>query len=170
MVNTPKTLLIESSPLAQMMILPCAVFTGSLSTYLFIYNIEALSFKLSCDGCEIYITETIEIYLSEFELMVLVSSTVTADVNEQIEISYEEFSSIPFYKLFLLNQEVFEYNVIPVNNYKGTAYVTFFTPGVKNLLFYFDDTIFSEIYGITLEIFSAQYSIIEFTTGNVIFI
>lgn len=169
-VDTEKTLIIESDPLTDIILYPNATFTGSQYILLFIYNVYSISLKLSCAGCEIYTTENMWVYYSGFEIISLISNTATANIYEQLEIRYNNFWLAPFNELFLINQEAFEYFLIPINDYNGTAYVTFLASGVKNLLFYFQDQSNSMLNGIALEIMFFQYNIIEFTTGNVNFI
>lgn len=170
MVTTLKTLLIESNPLVPIRTTPKLLFTGSLSVRVLFYSPSVINLKLSCAGCEIYTLEIAKIMSSEFDLITLKSNTLKANVNDQIEIDYMDNYKTPFYNLYLLDQEAFGFSVNPSKDYSGKASVTFLKPGVKTLLFYFNDSSFSDIYGIVLNIDAVQYTTIDFTTGNVNFI
>ncbi|OMJ76190.1 hypothetical protein SteCoe_24485 [Stentor coeruleus] len=166
-VKTEKNLIIEPNPLVPFITLPNTFFTGSAEIDVWIDGHFTAYFKITCIGCEIYTTTSIIVDYPDDDFIYLISNTEIAGINEKITISFEDTYDTPFFTLYLIDQEDFDFTVAHTTVHSGTVTVSFFKTGIKKLLFYFMDDTWSDIDGISLQIESFQYYLIEFPSGNI---
>lgn len=151
-VETEKNLLIEISPLSSFYVYPTTKFTSWIYLEFTCILDSDFYLKLTCEGCELYITGSAYNYWENDDFILTTPSTSIAKVNNEISISYEDTYGTPYIMVFLITQEDFYSYNSPDTSSSGTLYVSFYTGGEKVLMIYFDDNTLTDADGIVFQI------------------
>lgn len=171
-VQEEKLLLIEPNPISQFSAEPPLNFTGTLITNLCFYLLDTYALSLSCDGCEIFKTNSVYNDQQTTNTTELTPLSTSVSAYHAIEIRYffllDGFlgAVFPIYT-FLINKEIFYYEI---NTEDKILIVTFYKSGEKKLIIYFLGSTASFNAGTLINIPVISYNSIEFLETFVRFI
>lgn len=168
-VSVEKNLLIQSDPVFSFYTYPTTKFTGTGGMFIAPSVPLTFSFIISCLGCEVYKSNSYPNTYNDDEFFEVEPSATTLSINQAVSIYYKDYYKTPFSNIFMITQEDFDFSVVADSTSSGTATVTFFSEGVKSLLFYFDDNKYTDIGQILITVDQLSYSVITFTTDTVKF-
>lgn len=164
-VQDEKVLQIEIVPMLYAFTNPSLIFTGTLGAKFFFGHAKNYYFIISCDGCEIYTTNTLFIDKENTYSVSITPQSTDYKANEEIIIDYYPDMDFRDISAFLINKEE-----IFVDYFVGKIGVTFFKTGEKHLMVLLTWTDYTYVLGLTILIPTKSYSTIEFFNTFVIFI
>ncbi|OMJ65625.1 hypothetical protein SteCoe_37883 [Stentor coeruleus] len=171
-VQVEKVIYVQVVPMMSILFAHTLLFTRIGSITIIPSKLGSMYFMFSCEGCETYISSSISITYAEPSSVVLIPSTQNPNINEEISISYSNDHDFSFTIAYLLNNEEFNFRNVLTGLSSGVAYVTFFSCGVKDLMFDFEICMgwVGIIGGITIEVTSNIYNSIMFTSDTILFL